>query len=204
MRSVSLTLLTDGTSDRVLLPFVEALMDSHCPDPFVARFADGLPRGARTLGDRMRVAVHLYPCDLLFVHRDAEGESAEVREAEIRSGMQGIDHQPSLICVVPVRMTEAWLLTSEAAIRAAVGNPNGNAPLNLPPLTKLESVDAKEVLFSALEAAKDLNARRRSRFRPEAYRHRVAELFQEMDSVRRLDSFRHLESQVRAFFEKHS
>lgn len=200
MRSVSLTLVADGSSDRVLLPFIEALTDSHCPDPFVAHFADGLPPGARTIGDRIKAAISLYPCDMLFVHRDAESEDAVTREAEIRRGIEGLASKPSLICVVPVRMTEAWLLTSEAAIRAAVGNPNGTALLNLPPVARIESVDAKEALFRALEAAKDLGARRRSRFRPESYRHRVAELFQDMDSVRRLTSFQHLESQVSAFF----
>jgi hypothetical protein len=204
MPSVSLTLVADGASDRVLLPFIAALMDSHCPDPYVAQFADGLPAGARTIGDRMKAAISLYPCDMLFVHRDAESEDATTREAEIRRGMEGFASPPSLICVVPVRMTEAWLLASETAIRAAVGNPNGTAPLNLPPLARIESVDAKEALFRALEAAKDVSARRRSRFRPESYRHRVAELFQDMASVRRLTSFQHLESQVSAFFSTYS
>ena len=201
MPSVSLTLLADGSSDRVLLPFIEMLMDRHCPEPFLTRFADGLPPSARTTGERMRAAVALYPCDMLFVHRDAENTDVPTRESEIRLGLQGLSPAPSLIRVIPVRMTEAWLLTSEAAIRAAVGNPNGSVELNLPPVARLESVEAKDVLFRALEAAKDLGARRRRRFKPEAYRHRVAELFQDIGSLQRLPSFRHLESQVSAFFE---
>lgn len=200
MPSISLTLVADGSSDRVLLPLIEALMDQHCPVPFVSRFADGLPPDARTTSERMKAALRLYPCDLLFVHRDAESSDAPTREEEIRRGVEGITPPPSLICVIPVRMTEAWLLTSETAIRAAVGNPNGSVDLNLPPVAKLESVDAKEVLFRALEAAKDLGTRRTSKFRPDAYRHRVAELFQETDSLRRLPSFRHLEAQVSAYF----
>ena len=202
MSSVSLTLLADGSSDRVLLPFIEMLMDRHCPEPFATRFADGLPPNARTTSERMKAAVDLYPCDLLFVHRDAESPDASVREAEIRQGLSGILPLPALICVIPVRMTEAWLLTSEAAIRAAVGNPNGSIELNLPPVARIESVDAKEVLFRALETAKDLGARRRARFRPEAYRHRVAELFQDTESLRALPSFQHLETQVSAFFSR--
>jgi len=200
MPSVSLTLLADGSSDRVLLPFIEMLMDQHCPEPFVARFADGLPPHARTTSERMKAAVSLYPCDLLFVHRDAESMDASTREAEIRQGLNGISPPPALICVIPVRMTEAWLLTSEAAIRAAVGNPNGSVALNLPPVARIESIDAKEILFRALETAKDLGARRRSKFRPDVYRHRVAELFQETAQLRELPSFRHLETQVSAFF----
>jgi len=203
MRSVSLTLVADGSSDRVLLPLIGALMDLHCPLPFVAQFAEGLPPSAKTTRDRMRVAFSLYPCDLLFVHRDAEGEDPSAREAEIRRGLEGMALSPSLICVVPVRMTEAWLLTSEIAIRAAVGNPNGSAPLDLPSRRNVESVDAKEALFRALTAAKDLGPRRRRSFRPEAYRHRVAELLQDLGSLRKLASFRRLETQVSSFFSDH-
>jgi hypothetical protein len=103
---------------------------------------------------------------------------------------------------VPVRMTEAWLLTSEIAIRAAVGNPQGVAALMLPALAKVESVEAKTVLLRALELAKNLGPHRNRRFRPEAYRHRVAELLSDLTQLRQLPSFNHLESQVRAHFSQ--
>lgn len=202
MQSISLTLVPDGTSDRrMLMPLIEALMDQYCPVPFETRFVDWLPQGTRTTAERVKAAVGLYPCDILFVHRDAESAEPAVREAEIRVGMAGAQFAPSLICVIPIRMTEAWLLTSETAIRAAVGNPHGVSPLNLPPLARLESIDAKEVLLRALELAKDLGARRSRKFKPEAYRHRVAELLEEFDQLRQLPSFQHLESQVRAHFQ---
>lgn len=202
MQSISLTLVPDGTSDRrMLMPLIESLMDQHCPVPFEARFVDWLPKGTRTTAQRIEAAIKLYPCDVLFVHRDAEGAEPAMREAEIRRGMVDGQFGPSLICVIPVRMTEAWLLTSESAIRLAVGNPRGVAPLNLPPLARLESVDAKEVLLRALELAKELGARRSRRFKPEAYRHRVAELLDEFSQLRQLTSFQHLESQVRSHFQ---
>lgn len=150
---------------------------------------------------RIRAALELYPCDLLFVHRDAEAQKAEFREAEIRRWVDGILMHPPLICVVPVRMTEAWLLTSESTIRSAVGNPHGTAPLNLPPLHRVESiVDAKAVLDGALEAAKSLGTRRRRRFQPEQYRHKVADYVSDFRDLRKLKSFAHLESQVSAYF----
>lgn len=201
MQSVALTLLVDGTSDRrMLMPLIEALMDQYCPLPFESRLADCLPEAARTTAQRVKAAVEFYPCDVLFVHRDAENAEPALREAEIRHGLERLTVSPSLICVVPVRMTEAWLLTSEVAIRAAVGNPLGVAELNLPSLARVESVDAKAVLLRALEAAKDLGPHRSRRFRPEAYRHRVAELLDDLTELRRLPSFIHLESQVRAHF----
>ena len=202
MSSLALTLVADGTSDRALLPFISALMDRHCPVPFISQFADELPMGARSLGARVRAALDLYPCDLLFVHRDAEGQPVAMREAEIRQSLDGISPRPALVCVVPVRMTEAWLITSESAIRTAVGNPHGTVALNLPPVSRIESVDAKEILFGALEAAKDLNVRRRHRFRPEQFRHKVADVCDDLSHIRRLASFRHFESQVSDFFSR--
>jgi Domain of unknown function (DUF4276) len=201
MQSVSLTLLADGTSDhRMLMPLIEALMDEYCPVPFQSRIADWLPEGTKATADRVRAAIQFYPCDLLFVHRDAESTDPDQRETEIRSGVQGVSAAPSVICIVPVRMTEAWLLTSEAAIRAAVGNPTGVGELALPRLTKIESVDAKAILLRALEAAKDLGSRRNRRFKPEEFRHRVAELLDDLTQLRKLKSFNHFESQVRSHF----
>lgn len=200
MLTQSLTLLADGTSDRVLLPLIERLMDKYCPDPFVSRFAEGLSASARTTSQRVKAAIDLYPCDLLFIHRDAESVEPSVREAEIRSSLSDVLNPPHLICVVPVRMTEAWLLTSEAAIRSAVGNPRGQADLSLPHANRVESVDAKEVLFKALEAAKGLGANRARRFKPDWYRHRISELMPDLEALRKLPSFQRLESQVASHF----
>lgn len=196
----SLTLLADGTSDRVLLHLIELLMNEHCPDLYESKFVEWLPPSAQTTTQRVKETIVLYPSDLLFVHRDAENIEPSARESEIRQGLAGVLNPPHLICVIPVRMTEAWLLTSEAAIRAAVGNPNGQSDLALPHPNKVESVDAKSALFKALEAAKDLGANRTRRFRPEKYRHRVAELLPDLDGLRKLPSFRHLESQVASHF----
>jgi hypothetical protein len=201
MHTVSLTLVTDGTSDRrMLMPLIDALMDQYCPVPVQSQVVDWLPEGTKTTAERVKAAVKFYPCDVLFVHRDAENAEPAQREAEIRRGLEGVPVAPSLICVVPVRMTEAWLLTSEIAIRAAVGNPQGAAALRLPPLAKVESIDAKAVLHRALEIAKELGTHRSRRFRPEVYRHRVAELLSDLTQLRQVPSFKHLESQVRSYF----
>ena len=56
----------------------------------------------------------MYPCDLLFVHRDAERESIEQREKEIRESLEksAMERTPPVVRVIPVRMQEAWLLVS--------------------------------------------------------------------------------------------
>ena len=49
-----------------------------------------------------------------------------------------------IVCVVPIRMTESWLLISEPAIRRAASNPRGREVIHLPRLQKMEEVHAKD------------------------------------------------------------
>ena len=82
---------------------------------------------------RWRIAFEFYPCDVLFVHRDAEAQLPAFRREEVTRALAHteIPHVP----VIPVRMTEAWLLADENAIRRAAGNPNGDEELNLPDIS---------------------------------------------------------------------
>src|SRR5262249_34801620 len=98
---------------------------------------------SRTLSDRIQKSIELYPCDLLFVHRDAEKELPERRRNEIRQAIELVSKETSflpIVCVVPVRMQEAWLLFDEPALRRAAGNPNGRMILQLPHLGELEGL----------------------------------------------------------------
>ena len=111
----------------------------------------------------------LYPCDLLFVHRDAEGvphrsrvEEIEIAMQEVRAVHEGAGLPPHVV-VVPVRMTEAWLLFDEAAIRRAAGNPNGRVSLQLPPGDPEEIADPKQLLHDLLRTASELGGRRLGR-----------------------------------------
>ena len=128
------TLVTDGTSDVVLLPVLQWLMRQLTREDFEIRWAD--PRAfsekPRSLTARLAVAIQEYPCQLLFVHRDAEKQEPDVRYREIEAANRtGRSH----VCVVPVRMQEAWLLHDEIALREAAGRPSGIEDLRLPPLT---------------------------------------------------------------------
>lgn len=201
MTVTTCTLLADGSSDRVLLPLLEKLLDEHCPGPYRLQFAEQLPAGTRTLHDRIGQALQLYPCDVLFVHRDAERELPGTRVEEIGQAMDGIDTTLQHVCIVPVRMTEAWLLVDETAILQAAGNPAGREPLGLPHASRIETLpDPKELLFDALRTASGLSPQRLRRFNPEQTRHRVSELMDHLDCLRRLPSFQHLEHQIRTCF----
>lgn len=204
MDAFTCTLLADGSSDRVLEPILRWLLDRYCPRQHALDFA---PAQTGKLAPRLSSAMDDFPCDLLFVHRDAEGETPSQRQAEIDSAWSACVAGPRwaatrLVSVIPVRMTEAWLLFDEAAIRAAAGNPNGKMPLNLPPLAQLEQQkDPKERLFETLKKASGLSASRLKRFAPEAHRHRVTELTEDFSPLRILPSFARLEAQMRAVFQ---
>src|SRR5437879_3835577 len=131
MSELRYTLLAEGSSDRALIPILNWTLRQHTVNRAIqAEWADlwRLPERPRTLADKMEKSVELYPCDLLFVHRDADNEVIQVRVDEINRAAEIVrarDVALPIVCVIPVRTQEAWLLLDEMAIRKAVGNPNG-------------------------------------------------------------------------------
>jgi len=186
-------LLSDGSSDRALLPLLTWLLHQKLPQTALQlEWADLIrwPRPLKKLADKMLAALDLYPCDLLFVHRDAERESREKRAAEIRSALANSADSQVAVCVVPVRMQEAWMLIDEQAIRFAAGNPHGHIRLALPRLRDLESLpDPKAVLYAALQTASELQGRRLRKFLTSATALRVAEFVQDWAILRHLQAF---------------
>lgn len=202
--SFAFTLLSDGSSDRALLPVLRRLLEEHLPGVALeAQWADLRPlrQPPKALPDRLRTALALYPCRLLFVHRDAEGQGWRDRTLQIRKAVEGArlsgTQLPPVVSAVPVRMLEAWLLVDEAAIRRAAGNPHGTEPLDLPKVDALELLaDPKAVLHDALRAACGLSGVRRKRFPVHARSYRVAELIPDLAPLRRLDAFRRMEADL--------
>ncbi len=192
------TLLTDGASDQALVPILDWLLQQNTSQIFQPQWADlrVLPEPPLTLAERIRDALALFPCDLLFVHRDAERKPREVRVEEIQRGLEARDHPT--ICVVPVRMQESWLLFDEPALRRAAGNPSGSDPLQLPTLKRLEHVvDPKRVLHDLLWQASGLRPGRRAQFKQAAAVHRLAELIEDFSPLRALPAFQALEDDLR-------
>lgn len=200
MKRVTATLITDGSSDKLLAPLIELLLSAHTELAYQVVCAEGLPPLSSGLSARINSALQLFPCDFLLVHRDDEGVGTTVRQQEIESEWAGSQKTATLICVIPVRMSEAWLIANETPIRAAVGNPNGVDSLDLPATKNIESLpDPKAILFAALKAASGLNSTRKRSFKPHQYRHRVSELTDDLVPLRKLSSFRHLEVQIQNY-----
>ena len=190
------TLVADGTSDAVLMPILNWSLKQREVTPVVAQWADfsRIPHRPNT-EERLRTVLELYPCDVLFVHRDAEAQRPDLRREEIANALSRTlaRHIP----VVPVRMTEAWLLSDETAIRLAAGNPNGTENLNLPDLQRLEDLpDPKRVLHDALMQASGLNARRRSRLPIRQRVHLIPNYIDDYSRLNVLSAFQTLQQDI--------
>ena len=208
MEELRYTLLSDGPSDKALMPILTWLLREHFPNlPIQRRWSDlrRLRTPPRELHEKIRESIKLYPCDLLFVHRDAETTSLEERLSEINQAVlnASVDRQmPAVVCVVPIRMTEAWLLFDINAIRQAAGNPNGTVPLHLPNLSDIESLpNPKRVLHNILRIATELGTYRRRRFDTNIAVQRIPECIEDFSPLRSLSAFIALEEELKRTIE---
>ena len=202
MQEIRYTLLADGTSDRALIPHLTWLLRQRLPEYAIqADFAElgRLPRPPKSTIERVRAAIELYPADLLFVHRDAERETRQIRLAEILEAVAASETTdcPPVVCVIPVRMQEAWLLFDEAAIRRAAGNPYGKQPVVLPALSSVEDKpNPKQELHEILKRASGLGSRRLNKFSPHKAAVVVSSYTDDFSPLRAVPAFRDLEADV--------
>jgi len=196
------TLLADGPSDIVLMGPIGWLLKRHGISEFNGRFADpfALPKLSEGLTERAVAAIAEYPCQVLFVHRDAEGIPFKDRWQEIDHALQSIGKAPSKVFVVPVRMTEAWFLFDEQAIRRASNNPNGKESLELPGTAQFETVlSPKDKLSEAIKLGSGLTGRRLDHFQRglAQARRRVADYITDYTPLLSLPSFSALDNEIK-------
>lgn len=205
MRFLRYTFLTDGPSDRALMPILTWLLREHgvkfAIQPEWADLGRLRVRKKLSLVERMRLAIDYYPCDLIFIHRDAEREPPKKRYDEIARAIGELRHDYGVatpaVCVVPVRMQEAWLLFDLEAIRWAAGNSTGRQALVLPPLKDIEAIpNPKKVLHDLLREASGLSGRRLDRFDAGERAVRVTSLISDFSPLRALPAFTALETDV--------
>ena len=190
-KPISYVLLADGTSDRALLPIIAWTLRLLRKE---GAFASPIfvPRNHAPVASKIEEIIRDYGPDLLFVHRDAESCSIEDRKKEI-------PYTDTTVPVVPVRMTEAWLLIDESAVRLAAGNPNGKGPLTMPPIHRLEKpADPKKTLHDLLRSASGYKKRRLVKFNEAKAVHRLSSLINDYSPLFQLGAYidfhKHLES----------
>jgi hypothetical protein len=189
-----LVLIGDGPSDDVLLHPIRWSLRQQVPEvellesPFVFR-------RHRPVAEVIQEAMEAWRPDLVVVHRDTEREDPEVRRREI-------PYADSVVPLVPVRMTEAWLLLDESAIRRAVSRPRATNDLQLPRLRQLEArPNPKADLETALLlAAGDPTGRARRRVQDDLsmLKRRVAENIDDYTPLRNLTAFQRWEEDLAA------
>jgi hypothetical protein len=208
MTELRYTLVTDGSSDAALIPILTWLLrENGVAYAIQSTWADlnRIPhQQRRRLEDKIYRGLELYPCDLLFVHRDAEREPRENRVNEITAAIQRVVISvPPNICVVPVRMQETWLLFDEPAINHAAGNSSNRQSLDLPPINRLEDLpNPKAQLHDRLRLASNLRGRRLRNFPVSQRARRVTQFVKDFSPLRRLSAFAALESELQQIIEQ--
>lgn len=208
MTELTYTLLADGSSDRALVPVLTWLLQTHLSDYAIQPQWADLRRLDKPLRDtfqkRIQQSIKLYPCDLLFIHRDAEKEDYKTRFNQIQEAVEQARNIVTMpvVCVIPVQMTEAWLLCDITAIRRAASNPKGKIALQLPDVRRIEdNPDPKMLLYSLLRQAADLNQRRMQKFYPSDCVQIVADRIRDFSPLRSLTAFQALETALLAVIE---
>ncbi|MEL6470151.1 MAG: DUF4276 family protein [Cyanobacteria bacterium J06623_4] len=169
----------------------------HGPD--LSRF----PKPPKTLEERVSASLKYYPCDVLFIHRDADNQGWAHRENEINEALDraNLTEEIPVICVIPVRMTEAWLFSDESAIRIAADNPQGRQKLDLPSLKDIESIaNPKDRLHTTLRQAGEVSGRRLKKFNRRLSNRvqRISEITHDFSLLRELAAFKALELSIQA------
>lgn len=204
--TIRATLLCDGPSDSVLERILSQLwrerIDGIALD---ITFADTRRMESKrgVFSERIHETLQKYPCEVLFLHRDAENQSAEDRKQQMESALGEVS--PSAmdgifpVYVIPVRMTEAWLLIDEQAIRLAAEFPQGTHDIGMPALKTLESLpDPKTTLHGLIVEASLRTGRHRARLvKKKAQKvQEVASYIQDFSPLRQLSAFQALEAQI--------
>jgi hypothetical protein len=148
--TVRILFLGEGTSDSPITAHIRKIAtgDGHdivITDPPVDRLP---PPPRRTVSAKLQAVMDLGGVyDLIVVHRDSDRDGRAARLEEISSAVEQVTPGVPWVPMIPVRMTEAWLLLNESEIRDVAGNPNGRMPLGLPRPQEVERIpDPKQLL----------------------------------------------------------
>jgi hypothetical protein len=168
--------VAEGSSDMPIADIVERIFFEHGLDLRLRKPDFGrLGKVPKDLKSRLHAGEILTAgaFDLIVVHRDADNAGTQPRRDEITNAAGTLRSRRQVVPVVPVRMTEAWLLLDEKEIRFVAGNPRGRMALKLPKRHEVEShADPKKLLQEVLLEAADVKGRRRERERTRFSEHR--------------------------------
>lgn len=194
-------LLAEGSSDKVLLRIIDWILGSDwCGS--LADFAR-LPKPPKSLREKLEILPQFYGCpEFVFYHKDADAMGLHAKREQLEIELNECKQllKTTFIKVVPERMTEAWFLFDEQAIRVAAQNPRSKVDLNIREEWDKIS-DPKSVLFGAIKSASGRSGRDLNRLKPNVLLHQLAEDITDYAPLRKLEAFRVLEADIRKALE---
>ncbi len=210
MKELRITLIGDGSSDKILLTITKWLLDDLYPQlPVYLEFADFRflknPPSKSNPNVQISEARKYFPFDILLYHRDAETtaiSSVELRKQEVLTTLSPEDLEIS-VCVVPVKMMETWLLIDETAIKKASGNRNYKQEIALPPINRLENEsNPKNLLHEFIRNASGLSGRNLKKINVNKAVHLVADYITDFNILRQLNAFKIFENDLKKVVDK--
>ncbi|MDO5032880.1 hypothetical protein [Corynebacterium sp.] len=142
--------LCEGKSDEGLAQIIHAtLVDlGFNPDSYVV--GASYPPGNKTVEGGINNILEDGQPDAIFVHRDADNAGVQSRRDEIFEAQAKAKASVSVVPVIPVKETEAWVLWAlhNEAFRDKIRGMEGVA---LPPRKTIEGIAAKEQLQAVHE-----------------------------------------------------
>lgn len=198
-----LLFLGEGSSDEGITVHIERIAEAcEVPVAVTAPDMELLSLVDRSVAGKLEAVRRLGgEYDLLLIHRDADRTSRAERVSEIRAATEKAMPDRPWVPVVPIRMTEAWLVLDELLIREVAGNPKGRIPLSIPAPREAERIaDPKALLKELLATASELTGRRRRMFQARFAYHRrlILERIDPQGQVGMLGSWQAFESDLRA------
>jgi len=103
--------------------------------------------------------------DILFLHTDGGGDAKgahQYRVDPLRSVLAELGETPSLVAVVPVRETEAWMLADSSAIESTLGLNAGVVQITEKPKNVDSILDPKSELRRIAQVVEANSGRRRN------------------------------------------
>ena len=176
-RQLAYAVVADGETDRLLVPIIQWAV--HRLDPGVEILEPEFRKRSGSITDFLRT--YSTGAMLIFVHRDSEGLALEERLKEFDT----VD-RPEVVPVVPVRMSESWILFDGSAIAQAAGSASALVPVTVPSIVQIENIpDPKDRLNRLLfKAAGSPVGRRGRNFKRSIAQRRVRALLHESELAR--------------------
>lgn len=164
-RQLTYSVVADGGTDRLLVPIIQWAVHQLDPDVEILE-----PQFRKRSGSISKF-LQTYDSEvmLIFLHRDSENQTFHERLQEFES----IDAS-NVVPVIPVRMSEAWIIFNAEAIAQAAGYPQ--SLVSTPKLSEIESIsDPKSRLDDLIvQAAGNPTGRTRKRLKQSMGKRRVA------------------------------